>query len=127
MSRPVKARRGLAMMVALFLMVVISTIVVSTLDTTMLQYAANRNTLAWDQARYLAEAGAQHALALLEADNTWRTGIASTQFPAGSGNTYRLGGPAGPAVTLRRTGGRYGLATMCIVVGQGIAMVVEAG
>jgi 3-oxoadipyl-CoA thiolase len=28
---------------------------------------------------------------------------------------------------LRRTGGRYGVATMCIGVGQGIAMVVEAG
>jgi acetyl-CoA C-acetyltransferase/3-oxo-5,6-didehydrosuberyl-CoA/3-oxoadipyl-CoA thiolase len=28
---------------------------------------------------------------------------------------------------LRRTGGRYGLATMCIGVGQGIAMVVETG
>src|SRR5690349_17160587 len=27
---------------------------------------------------------------------------------------------------LRRTGGRYGLATMCIRVGQGIAMVVES-
>jgi acetyl-CoA acetyltransferase len=27
---------------------------------------------------------------------------------------------------LRRRGGRYGLATMCIGVGQGIAMVVEA-
>jgi acetyl-CoA acetyltransferase len=26
---------------------------------------------------------------------------------------------------LRRTGGRYGLATMCIGVGQGIALVVE--
>ncbi|MFL5404095.1 MAG: thiolase family protein [Gemmatimonadales bacterium] len=28
---------------------------------------------------------------------------------------------------LRRTGGRYGLATMCVGVGQGIAMVLEAG
>jgi acetyl-CoA acetyltransferase len=27
---------------------------------------------------------------------------------------------------LRRTGGRYGLATMCVGVGQGIAMIVEA-
>jgi acetyl-CoA acetyltransferase len=26
---------------------------------------------------------------------------------------------------LRRRGGRYGLATMCIGVGQGLAMVVE--
>jgi 3-oxoadipyl-CoA thiolase len=28
---------------------------------------------------------------------------------------------------LRRTGGRYGLATMCVGVGQGIAMIVESG
>ena len=28
---------------------------------------------------------------------------------------------------LGRTGGRFGLATMCVGVGQGIAMVVEAG
>jgi acetyl-CoA C-acetyltransferase len=28
---------------------------------------------------------------------------------------------------LRRTGGRFGLATMCIGVGQGIAVIVEAG
>ena len=27
---------------------------------------------------------------------------------------------------LKRTGGRYGLATMCIGVGQGIAMIVES-
>jgi acetyl-CoA acetyltransferase family protein len=27
---------------------------------------------------------------------------------------------------LRRTGGRYGLATMCVGVGQGIAVIVEA-
>jgi acetyl-CoA acetyltransferase len=27
---------------------------------------------------------------------------------------------------LRRGGGRYGLATMCIGVGQGIAMIVDA-
>jgi 3-oxoadipyl-CoA thiolase len=35
----------------------------------------------------------------------------------------RLAGTA--AVELERTGGRYGLATMCIGVGQGIAMVIE--
>jgi acetyl-CoA acetyltransferase len=28
---------------------------------------------------------------------------------------------------LRRSGGRYGLATMCVGVGQGIAMLVESG
>ena len=35
----------------------------------------------------------------------------------------RLAGTA--AVELERTGGRYGLATMCIGVGQGIALVIE--
>ena len=85
-----RKRRGLAMMVAIFLMVVVSGIVIATLDTTMLNYAANRNTLAWDKARYMAEAGVQHACALLEADSTWRTGITSTEFPSGSGNTYSV-------------------------------------
>ena len=86
----IRKRRGLAMMVAIFLMVVISGIVVATLDTTMLQYTANRNTLAWDKSRYMAEAGVQHACALLEADYTWRTGIPATEFPTGSGNTYSV-------------------------------------
>jgi len=78
------------MMVAIFVMVVTSGIVIGILDTTMLQYAANRNILAWDKARFLAEAGAQHACAMLESDITWRTGIASTEFPAGSGCTYSV-------------------------------------
>jgi len=43
---------------------------------------------------------------------------------------HPLGASGGRLVTtlvhsLRRTGGRYGLATMCIGVGQGIAMIVE--
>jgi acetyl-CoA C-acetyltransferase/3-oxo-5,6-didehydrosuberyl-CoA/3-oxoadipyl-CoA thiolase len=43
---------------------------------------------------------------------------------------HPLGGSGAKIVTtlvhaLRRTGGRYGLATMCIGVGQGIAMIVE--
>jgi hypothetical protein len=78
------------MMVVIFLMVVISGIVISTLDTTMLQYAANRNTLAWDKARYMSEAGVQHACAVLDANPTWRTGIPSTEFPSGSGCTYSV-------------------------------------
>ena len=78
------------MMVAIFTMVVVSGIVIAVLDTTMLEYAANRNTLAWDKARYMAEAGAQHACAMLEADSAWRTGIPATEFPTGSGCTYSV-------------------------------------
>jgi len=77
-------------MLALFLMVVVSTIVVTTVDTTTLQFTASRNTISWDRARYLAEAGVQHAMAELEADFNWRTGIGATQFPSGSGNIYSV-------------------------------------
>ena len=83
-----RLRRGAAMMTAIFVMAVSSVLVISIMDTETLQYAALRNTMDWDRARYLAEAGLQHALAELEADITWRTGVASTQFPSGSGNVY---------------------------------------
>lgn len=83
-----RLRRGAAMLTALFVMTVSSVLVISIMDTETLQYSALRNTMDWDRARYLAEAGLQHALAELEADITWRTGISSTQFPSGSGNLY---------------------------------------
>ncbi len=83
-----RLHRGAAMMTVLFVMTVSSVLVISIMDTETLQYSALRNTLDWDRARYLAEAGLQHALAELEADITWRTGISNTQFPAGSGNLY---------------------------------------
>ncbi len=88
-------------MTAMFVMAVSSVMVISIMDTETLQYAALRNTMDWDRARYLAEAGLQHALAEVEADITWRTGITNTQFPAGSGNIYwatAVDGPNGTVV-----------------------------
>lgn len=76
------------MILALFVMTACSTFVISIVDTETLQYSSLRNTIDWDRARYLAEAGIQHALAELEADITWRTGVANVQCPPGSGNVY---------------------------------------
>ncbi len=51
-----------------------------------------------------------------------------------NGGAIALGHPLGmsgarlvttAALQLRRTGGRYALCTMCIGVGQGIAMIIE--
>jgi type II secretory pathway component PulK len=75
-------------MLALFVMSVASLLVISILDTQTLQYSALRNTIDYDRARYLAEAGIQHALAFLEQDITWRAGVANVEFPVGSGNRY---------------------------------------
>lgn len=95
-----RLRRGAALMTAMFVMAVSSVMVISIMDTETLQYAALRNTMDWDRARYLAEAGLQHALAEVEADITWRTGITNTQFPAGSGNIYWASAVDGPNGTV---------------------------
>jgi Tfp pilus assembly protein PilX len=83
----------MAYMLALFVMAVTSMIVVTILDTQVLQYSALRNTVDYDRARYLAEAGVQHALSLLEEDydlaDVAGFTIPATEFPAGSGNTYQ--------------------------------------
>ena len=75
-------------MLAMFVMVVTTTIVIAILDTETLQYSSLRHTMDYDRARYLAEAGVQEALAQLENDITWTTGIPTTQFPAASTNTF---------------------------------------
>ena len=58
------------------------------LDTQTLGYSSLRNTRDWDKARYLAEAGLHDAFSHLESNIQWRDGIATTEFPAGSGHTY---------------------------------------
>ena len=89
-GRRYRARRGAALLIALFVMTLASTLVVATLDAQMMRYAALRNTLEWDKARYLAEAGLNDAFSQLEQDIDWRSGIRTTEFPAGSGSTYSV-------------------------------------
>jgi len=105
-----RRRAGAALMTALFVMAVTTVIVVGILDTETLEYAALRNTIEYDRARYLAEAGIAHSLAFLERDIEWRLGIAPTEFPPGSGNTYSATAVDGPdstvLVTATGTSGR---------------------
>ncbi len=88
--RPFLVRRGAALLLAIFVMTLVSTLAVATLDAEMMRYMALRNTRQWDEARYLAEAGLNDAFAQLEQDISWRGGIPGTEFPAGSGWTYRV-------------------------------------
>ena len=78
----------MALMVVLLVMAVATALVVSVLDTEMIQYASLRNTMDYERASYLAGSACHHALAELEKDSAWRDGISSTEFPSGSGNTY---------------------------------------
>lgn len=89
-------RPAVAMMTALFVMALTTVLVIGILDTQAAHYAALKNTADYDRARYLAEAGMAHAVAQLEQDITWRDGIATTEFPAGSGDTYAATVSDGP-------------------------------
>ncbi|WP_145419260.1 hypothetical protein [Planctomycetes bacterium K23_9] len=83
-------RHGAALLYALFVMTLASTLVIATLDSHVMRYAALRNTKEWDEARYLAEAGLNDAFARLEQNIDWRDGIPTTEFPVGSGATYSV-------------------------------------
>lgn len=97
-------RRGAALLATLFITSVTSMVVVSMLQTEMLQFASLRNTIEYDRARYLAEAGVHHALVQLETDITWRGSILRTEFPRGSGDYYQAGVVAGVNGLLTVTG-----------------------
>ncbi|MBM3999569.1 MAG: hypothetical protein FJ297_08545 [Planctomycetes bacterium] len=88
------------MMTALFVMAVTTAVVIGILDTEQLEYASLKNTIEYDRARYLAEAGVAHAMAMLEQDITWRQGVLATEYPAGSGETYSAEVADGPDATV---------------------------
>jgi Tfp pilus assembly protein PilX len=81
-------RKGVAILVALLVMAATTMVVVSVLDNQTMQFMALNNTVDYDRARYLAEAGMSHSLSILEQDITFRGTISETDFPTGSGNSY---------------------------------------
>jgi Tfp pilus assembly protein PilX len=81
-NTPKHERRGAALLFCLFVIFVVTLMVVNVLDTTTLQLSAVRNTIEYERALYLANAGVHHATALLEADATWRGTVTEGAYPA---------------------------------------------
>jgi Tfp pilus assembly protein PilX len=81
-------RAGAALLVCVFVLALTAALVVSMLEIETTQMTASRNVAYHEQALFLAGAAAHHALAELETNPAWRTGIPSTEFPASSGRTY---------------------------------------
>ncbi|UCD30511.1 MAG: hypothetical protein JSV03_08600 [Planctomycetota bacterium] len=82
--------RGAALLVAIFAMLIVSSLVVLMLDVATTEMAVTRNTLSLSKALYVADAGIQHGLAMLRLDSGWRVGFPSpgVEFPPGSGSRY---------------------------------------
>ena len=74
--------RGAALLVALFVMFIVTVMVVNVLDTTTLELSAIRNSMEYERALYLANAGVHHAAAMLEASSTWRGSVSEGAYPA---------------------------------------------
>jgi len=69
-------------MFCLFVIFIVTLMVVNVLDTTTLQLSVVRNTIEYERALYLANAGVHHAAALLEADGNWRGTATEGIYPA---------------------------------------------
>lgn len=82
--------RGAALLICIFTMLIMSSLVVLVLEVGTTEMAITRNTLSLSMALYAADAGVQHALAMLRADRTWRNGFPApgVEFPPGSGSWY---------------------------------------
>ena len=97
-------RRGLTLLLCLFVMALVSTVLVGMLGSQTVQMTALRNTADYERALYLAGAGTHHALAEIENDPSWMGDIAPTEYPAGSGNTYAASAVPGAGNTIVVTG-----------------------
>jgi Tfp pilus assembly protein PilX len=75
------ARRGAAMIVCLFIIFVVTVLTVNVLDAETLELSALRNTIAYEQALALANAGVHHAAAELEAAPAWRGTVTDGAYP----------------------------------------------
>ena len=75
---PLRRQQGTALLICLFVMTIASLAVLGVLGSVTSQMAAQRNTLEYEKALYLAGAGVHHAIAELEADPSWTTGIPNT-------------------------------------------------
>ncbi len=78
---PSARRRGVALLLCLFVILIVSVTVVSVLNTETLQYTAARHAIDYERALYLANAGVHHACAVLEDNPSWRSTVTEGTYP----------------------------------------------
>ena len=74
-------RAGAALLFSLFIIAVVTLMVVNVLDATTLELSALRNSMEYERALYLANAGVHEVAAQLEADSTWRGTLTDGSYP----------------------------------------------
>jgi hypothetical protein len=82
----------------MFILTLVVLMVVNVVDTTTLELSALRNSMDYERALYLANAGIHHVAATIEADTAWRGTITDGAYPAD--NTYFAEAVDGPGSTI---------------------------
>ena len=82
MRRRPSQRDGFALLMCLLVIFMVSIWLIDMLSSQTVHMTAVRNTVEYEQALYLANAGIHHAAAELEADETWRGTVSAGGYPA---------------------------------------------
>lgn len=77
-----RRREGFALLFSLFIISIVTVMIMNILDTSTLELSALRNSMDYEKALHLANAGIHHAAAMLEADSTWRGTVSEGAHPA---------------------------------------------
>lgn len=98
-------RPGVALLITIFVLSLITIWLVDMLNSEAVYESALRNTIEYEQALYLANAGVHHAVAELEATTTWRGTVSSGSYPAsGSYSATAVDGSVSGTVDITSTG-----------------------
>lgn len=76
-----RTRKGMALLMCLFLVFMVSTLVLNIAQTETLQLAVTRNSIEYEQSLYWANAGVHHVCAQLLADTAWRGTVTDGVLP----------------------------------------------
>jgi type II secretory pathway component PulK len=107
-----------ALVLCLFVLSIITVWLVDMLNSQTVYQSALRNSIEYEQALYLANAGIHHAVAELEQNTVWRGTVAAGGYPAsGSYSATAVDGASAGTVDVTSTGvagevTRKALATM---------------
>ncbi len=82
-----RCRAGIALLLCLFVVCIITVWLVYMLDSATVYQSALRNTIEYEQALYLANAGVHHAVAELEDDASWRSTVSDSGSDLGGSYT----------------------------------------
>jgi Tfp pilus assembly protein PilX len=98
-------RPGIALLLCLFVLSIVTVWVVNIFQSATVYQSALRNTIEYEQALYLANAGVHHAVAELENNLAWRGTVTAGSYPAsGSYSATAANGVAPGTVDITSTG-----------------------